>query len=195
MDTVPELPQRKTSVSTKESSHGSDLAVPALTQPHRRMSRIEPPGAFSSMNRRMSMYRRPSIAGSHRTDDSRPTMPVKLQNTYRVEPKEDERFNSSRVEKALHSILESFLADEKYDPKKSSTLAQSLTNHVKDRVKEMHFPRYKLVCSVMVGQGVTPSMQFASRSCWNPSTDAYACAAYQNGSLMAVATVYGLYFE
>lgn len=62
-----EGPVRFRKTSTSMASDTSSVHGPALTQPHRRMSRMPDMNPYS---RRMSMMRRPSIA-SHRTDDSK----------------------------------------------------------------------------------------------------------------------------
>jgi len=93
------------------------------------------------------------------------------------------------------SLLESFLDGESYEARKCAQIVQHLTDVVRGRMKELCLPRYKFVSSVMIGQNVGQCVSFASRSVWNTSTDNYASAAYQNGSLFAVATVFAVYFE
>lgn len=188
---------RRFSVSTRDSSDNSLGAAPGptLSQPHtKRMSRIDPPFP----NRRMSLFpgRRPSVARSHGTDISHSfAAPVKLANTYRLAPAEDEKFVACKVEKVVHGIIESFLEGETYEAKRCSHLAQNLTDVIKNRLKEMHMPRYKIVCSVMIGQNADQCLRCSSRCLWNTDTDNYASATYKNNSLFAIANVYGLYFE
>ena len=157
-----------------------------LSQAHRRMSRFG--------ERRMSMMRRPSMS-SFRTDNSSQRPPVKLQNTYRLEPKEGEFFNASRVERTLKSIMESYLAGETYDSKKSPVLARNLSDVIRGRMREMHFPRYKYVCHAMIGQLKDQGLANVSRCVWNTATDNSATATYKNGQIYAVATVYACYYE
>jgi hypothetical protein len=159
------------------------------------MSRIDP-NFMAHAARRMSMYRRPSLAGSQRTDLSHSVVvPVKLQNTYKLRPEDDEKFNSSRVSKVLHGILESFLDNEDYETKKCTALSKSLTDVVKSRVKDMNFPRYKFVCHILIGENSNQGIHAVSRSVWDTSTDNFAQATYTNKTLFAVASVYGCYFD
>ena len=85
---------RRLSAAVSEASAGG----PPPAGPTRRVSRMEhtAPGMLH-ISRKMSIMRRMSIA-SHRTDNSssmRP--PVKLQNTYRLGPAENEVFKSYKV--------------------------------------------------------------------------------------------------
>ena len=174
-----------------------------LSQPHtRRLSRMDTSFQLQA-TRRMSMFpgagaRRQSIA-SYRSGTEQSSVslrkPAKLENTYRLAPDDDGKFNVGRVEKALNSILDSFLSAEDYQPDKCAKMAQNLTDVIKERVKDMGFPRYKIVCNVCIGQLANQGVQGASRCLWNKDLDTYASATFTNSSLFAIATVYGLYFE
>uniref|UniRef100_A0A8U7MKF7 Uncharacterized protein n=1 Tax=Corvus moneduloides TaxID=1196302 RepID=A0A8U7MKF7_CORMO len=77
----------------------------------------------------------------------------------------------------------------------NAPLAQSLTELLQSRAKEVVPPRYKLVCHVVLGQQGQQSLVVASRGLWDPDTDSFASATFSNASLFAVATVHGVYFE
>jgi hypothetical protein len=147
--------------------------------------------------RRMSTFRRLSLAGSHRPDFSHLSnaMPVKLQNTYRMEPEDEDTFRCPRVQRVIESVLNNFLQDETYAAAKCAALAQSIGDVIKGRVKDMGFTRYKLVCTVMIGENGDHSVQQANRCLWNTSTDNCAFGTFKNKTLFAVAAVYGVYFE
>ncbi len=139
-----------------------------------------------------------SAAASPKTDPAVPTQFGQFapeQNTYRTEPKPSERFVPSQVQTIITSILESYLADEIYEPKKCAHLVQNLTDVIKSRVKEMNLPRYKIVCSVVIGQKRHQAVRCASRCLWNCSTDNSASGSYENATLFATATVYAFYFD
>ena len=181
---------RKASVSM--ASDTSSNHAPSLSQPHRRTSRAD--HMLHGYSRRMSTLmglRRPSIA-SHRTDDSKKN--VKLQNTYKLEPDEGKKFSAAKVEKMLHSVLQSFLAGETYDPAMCANLTRNISNVIKSRVQEFNFPRYKFICHVMIAQNGAQSMQAVSRALWDTNTDTFVSATYKNTTFHAVANVYGVYF-
>ncbi|XP_069792447.1 dynein light chain Tctex-type 5 [Narcine bancroftii] len=124
-----------------------------------------------------------------------PIKEVRCENTYKAQPDEGCKFDANKVKKVLEATLPSYLADHKYNPVTSTQLVESLTDHIRSKVKDINTPRYKLVCNVVLGQLNDQGMQIVSRCLWDTSTDNYATATYKNSSLFAVATVYGLYFE
>ncbi|KAL3856582.1 hypothetical protein ACJMK2_011317 [Sinanodonta woodiana] len=127
---------------------------------------------------------------------SQPTAPVvKLENTYRLDPKEGETFPQLKVEQILKTILEFRLSDMMYDPARCKYLTTELTSVIKEKVKALHIPRYKLVCSITLIENSRQDLHIASRCIWNQDTDNFASYTYRNSSLIAVANVYGVYFE
>ena len=72
---------------------------------------------------------------------------------------------------------------------------KSLSDVIKSRVKEMNFPRYKIICNVVIGQRQHQAIRFASRCLWNSNLVSCASASYENSTLFAIATVYGLYYD
>ena len=101
-----------------------------------------------------------------------------------------------QVQKVAASILKSFLDGETYDQQNCARLAQKISDMIKTRVKEEHlFPRYKLVCHVLISKNNSQCMQTASRCLWNTETDTQAVASYSSKDLIATAAVFGLYYE
>ncbi|XP_062974623.1 dynein light chain Tctex-type 4 [Elgaria multicarinata webbii] len=124
-----------------------------------------------------------------------PIRETHYENTYKMQPDEDFKFNSSRTQQVLESVLASYLGDAKYNPANSGQLAQNLSDLIRNRVKDVAPPRYKLVCNVFLGQQANQGLLIASRSLWDVGNDSFASATFTNSSLFAVATVHGLYFE
>lgn len=72
-------------------------------------------------------------------------MEQKVDYTYQLEPKDDERFYPSKVSAIVQSILQERLANEVFDPNNSPNLVEELTKIIRLRVKtELNMPRYKL---------------------------------------------------
>uniref|UniRef100_UPI00398EC6D6 dynein light chain Tctex-type 5 n=1 Tax=Pristiophorus japonicus TaxID=55135 RepID=UPI00398EC6D6 len=124
-----------------------------------------------------------------------PIREVRCENTYKAQPDEGCKFDAYKVQKVLEGTLSSYLANNTYNPVTCVQLVQSLTDHIRLKVKDINAPRYKLVCNVVLGQLNNQGIQIVSRYLWDASTDNYATATFKNSSLFAVATVYGLYFE
>ncbi|XP_030062753.1 dynein light chain Tctex-type 4 [Microcaecilia unicolor] len=124
-----------------------------------------------------------------------PIMEIQYDNTYRMVPEEGCKFNASRVQQVLETILSSRLCNTTYNPVTTGQLAQSLTDLIRSTVKDLLPPRYKLVCNVIVGQMGNQGLRVASRCLWDHENDNFASATYTNTSLFAVAMAHGLYFQ
>lgn len=121
---------------------------------------------------------------------------LNMENTYRMTPDDNEKINSCQLERVAQNVLENRLKDIEYEPLQCKQLSQELAGHIMERVKMFAYKRYKLVAVVSIGSlKEQPGMQFGSRCLWNDSTDTFCSVKYSNGSLFAVATVYGLYYE
>ena len=120
---------------------------------------------------------------------------VNLENTYRLNPEVAFSRKCPEVTRMMDSILESFLVDCDYEPNRCAKLAGDLSTLIKKRVAEVHLPRYRLVCNVMIGEDKGQGLQIASRCLWNQNTDSFASTSYRSGKLFAVASLYGIYFE
>nr|XP_033772243.1 tctex1 domain-containing protein 4 [Geotrypetes seraphini]XP_033772244.1 tctex1 domain-containing protein 4 [Geotrypetes seraphini] len=123
-----------------------------------------------------------------------PIQEIQCENTYRMVPEEGFKFDVSRAQQVLESILSSRLSNTTYNPVNTGQLGQSLTDLIRSKVKELLPPRYKLVCNVIVGQMGNQGLRVASRCVWDHENDNFASATYTNPSLFAVAVVHGLYF-
>ncbi|XP_063794764.1 dynein light chain Tctex-type 4 isoform X2 [Pseudophryne corroboree] len=124
-----------------------------------------------------------------------PIKEVQYENTYKTGPDQNSRFNPCRAQKALETILRNYLVDTKYNPLTSSQLTQNLSDLIRSKLKELSPNRYKVVCSVFLGQMGHQGIKVASRSLWDPQNDNFASATYSNATLFAVALVHGSYYE
>ncbi|XP_075688693.1 dynein light chain Tctex-type 4 [Rhinoderma darwinii] len=150
-----------------------------------------------SLNKRLSLgpwahYGRVSFSG---LPLFQPIKEIQYENTYKMEPDQDCRFNPCRAQKALETILRNYLVDTKYNPLTSGQLAQNLSDLIRSKLKEFSPARYKVVSSVFLGQMGHQGVKVSSRSLWDPQNDNFASASYSNATLFAVAMVHGLYYE
>ncbi|XP_063403456.1 dynein light chain Tctex-type 5-B-like [Mytilus trossulus] len=120
---------------------------------------------------------------------------IRLENTYKTDPDEGKEFRAMKVEDVVSSILEKELCNENYEKDRCKNLACDLSVMIKNRVKKMGFPRYRIICNVIIGQSLEQGVEMASQCIWSPSTDNFSCSSYRNGSLFAVATVHAVYYE
>ncbi|XP_033121124.1 tctex1 domain-containing protein 1-like [Anneissia japonica] len=118
---------------------------------------------------------------------------IKYEHTYKMEP--DRVFVSHQAKCILDGILKQRLESETYDPEKCNNLCRELSDKIKNRVKDLGYPRYKLVVVVSIGSVAGATLCTASQCIWNDKFDTFAEHSYKNGSIYAVATVYGVYQE
>ena len=120
---------------------------------------------------------------------------IRYENTYRLEPKDDETFSCSKMEKVMKDIMEETIGHAKYDPIMSHNLVNTLSNQIKDRAKLFPWKRYRFVVYVIIGQNHISSVKIGSRCVWDDRYDNFASARYENKTLFAVANCYAIYLD
>ncbi|XP_072830678.1 dynein light chain Tctex-type 4 [Vicugna pacos] len=145
--------------------------------------------------------RRPSLGptpllGSRVSFSGLPPVPAcRAVPSYRTEPAPGEHWQAARTQRTLEAALAEGLRDACYVGAEAGRLARELCELVRVRVRELSPPRYKLVCSVVVGPRAGQGVLVVSRALWDAEHDGLASAVVTNASLFAVATVHGLYCE
>ncbi|XP_046839667.1 dynein light chain Tctex-type 5-B-like [Xenia sp. Carnegie-2017] len=114
------------------------------------------------------------------------------QNTYKTEP--DRRFEVSTVKTIIEQTL-STLGDTIYESGRCRELCKNLSRLIEERVKQQKYKRYKIVCFVTIGELRNQGLHVVSRCVWDGEKDNFATAAYENSSILAVGTVYGVYMD
>uniref|UniRef100_A0A8C3KMV9 Tctex1 domain-containing protein 2 n=1 Tax=Calidris pygmaea TaxID=425635 RepID=A0A8C3KMV9_9CHAR len=94
-----------------------------------------------------------------------------------------DRFKSSTVKECIHAILKEKLANVQYDPEEMPQLTKSLSETIKDRLKEEGFDRYKMVVQVVIGEQRGEGVNMAARCFWDADTDSYAHDVFMNVSI------------
>ncbi|XP_071608452.1 dynein light chain Tctex-type protein 2B isoform X2 [Heliangelus exortis] len=115
-------------------------------------------------------------------------------NTYSLRPGFHRRFKSSTVKECIHAILKEKLANVQYVPEEMPQLTQSLSETIKDRLKEEGFDRYKMVVQVVIGEQRGEGVNMAARCFWDADTDSYAHDVYMNDSLFCVVAAFGCFY-
>jgi len=177
----------------------SIMPGPGMTGPNmaRRMSRWNN-GMLPMMGaggRRMSQFSRSSMSGNSFGLQNF-VVPVKMANTYRMAPVSSEKFQANKAEEVIRGVLESYLANEKYNHEMCNSMIKQLSELITARVKDLGFsPRYKFVAVVTMGQNRNQGIAVTSRCMWNTETDNYAAASFSSGDIFATGCVYATYFE
>uniref|UniRef100_A0A8V0YIT7 Dynein light chain Tctex-type 2B n=1 Tax=Gallus gallus TaxID=9031 RepID=A0A8V0YIT7_CHICK len=103
-------------------------------------------------------------------------------------------FKASAVKECIRAVLKEKLADVQYDPEAIPQLTKSLSEIIKDRLKEEGFERYKMVVQVVIGEQRGEGVNMAARCFWDADTDSYAHDVFMNDSLFCVVAAFGCFY-
>ncbi|XP_052774060.1 dynein light chain Tctex-type 5-B-like [Mya arenaria] len=124
-------------------------------------------------------------------DNFKPT--VRQENSYQTEPKK--KFPSGKVKHIIRDVLDSYLAEERYEPELCRQMSKTISEVIKARVKEMMIPRFKVICLVHIGQLSSQGLRIGSRCLWDDKYDTFSSSEFRNKSIFAIGMVYGVYYE
>lgn len=187
---------KKESVNFHDDAQDSKFLKTPSTL-HNRNRRRSSFAKLTSTQTELLRHRRLTRAGlSDLVEEKQDDKPkVKLENTYKMSPDKGTEFSSCKVQQEVYKTLENYLGDIAYDPERCSKLCLDLSVLVKNKVKDLGFPRYKILSNVIIGQCKEQGIQTASRCVWDDKNDTYAYAVYKNSSLFAIGIVHGVYYE
>eukprot|EP00753_Platysulcus_tardus_P016305 PLAT5594.1.p2 GENE.PLAT5594.1~~PLAT5594.1.p2 ORF type:complete len:152 (+),score=45.10 PLAT5594.1:61-456(+) len=126
--------------------------------------------------------------------DDRAVMRVYLP-TYIMTPDEDSRFVPAPVKAICKEELTSALEGKEYVEEEARELTLEISESIKQRVKKLNIPRYKIAVQVVISQMKQQGARVCSRGLWDVESDNYASEYYTNSSLWAVAMVFAAYCE
>ena len=69
----------------------------------------------------------------------------RFDNTYRLEPKETDRFYPSKVRDLIEAVITKNLNGMEYEHSKSKQMAEKIAEEIKATVKGLSIPSYKIV--------------------------------------------------
>lgn len=165
----------------------SDIGAGGDKTPFRRRSTLK------TLGRSIASMIRLRIFTQERLKELQPQ--VQYENTYRLGPDADKSFHFKNVHDLVYSTMEATIGNKKYDYMTAGNLACQVSARVKDKVKQLNIPRYRIVCQVVIVENCDQGLEAASSFLWDDKKDNYACVTYKNTSLIAAAMVYGVYLE
>eukprot|EP00892_Ulva_mutabilis_P007690 jgi/Ulvmu1/5293/UM022_0087.1 len=114
--------------------------------------------------------------------------------TYQVKPTYTHKFKEKEVREIIQAVLKNKLTGSAYNADATSALTREIADDIKQELKDKDWPRYKYVVHVVIGEQKGEGLQIACRAFWDSNTDAIAKEVFENKSLFAVATAYGVYY-
>lgn len=117
------------------------------------------------------------------------------ESTFKMEPEEDEKFFSSKVEKIANKIMQEKLNKKSYSIDDGRIWSVELCSEIRKALKELKMPRYKLIVQVTIGENSGQDLRVSSKSLWDVNLDNWGNAVFVNRSIFAVAMIFGCYYE
>ena len=110
-----------------------------------------------------------------------------------IHPEYKNKFRPGPTKEIIRDVLQSKLDKATYSMETTQLLTKQVADDIKDRLKELTLPRYKIVVQVSIGEQKGQGVRMGTRCFWDGDTDSYASETYSNESLFCVATAYGVY--
>ena len=113
-------------------------------------------------------------------DQPGPQIIQKHNPTYRTEPKEDQKFDPAAVKSVVDAIFLEQIEKKNlvWDEEECRELSLDLCDEIKEKVKALAFPRYKIIVQVSVGENKKQGVLVTSRCLWNTNTDNYVAYVF-----------------
>lgn len=121
-------------------------------------------------------------------------MSTALENTYSIRPNYQHKFKTSTVKEIIRTMLKTELSNKLYDPIEVPHMTISLSENIKNKLKDMGYDRYKMVVQVVIGEQRGEGVKMAARCFWDADTDNYAQEVFMNDSLFCVAAAFGCFY-
>eukprot|EP00118_Oscarella_pearsei_P001164 m.6759 g.6759 ORF g.6759 m.6759 type:complete len:188 (+) comp16809_c0_seq1:96-659(+) len=142
--------------------------------------------------RRGSFMEETEVDKFTRSAMSKAPRPKMFENTYRMEP--PRKFPYDVVVQIISETLEKYLKGKDYEYKFAIEITKTISEEIKDAVKDLHVDRYRVLSLVYVGSTPTDARVF-SRCLWQEKFDSAASASFKSKSLFAVGIAFGVYYE
>lgn len=89
-------------------------------------------------------------------------------------------FHPSEVKTLIEDVLSEMLDEETYEHEKCQGIVVEITDVIKDKVKALNIPRYKIIVQATIGEMKNQGIRITSRCLWDVDTDNYSSATYKN---------------
>ncbi|XP_061490514.1 dynein light chain Tctex-type protein 2B isoform X2 [Rhineura floridana] len=133
-------------------------------------------------------------AETTRTTSPRPFSGSFTGRSYNLRPAFQHKFRSSAVKECIHEVLKEELASVQYNPEEIPSLTKSLSETIRNKLKEKGYHRYKIVVQVVIGEQRGEGVNMAARCFWDADTDNYAQDVFMNDTLFCAVVAFGCFF-
>ncbi|XP_048760125.1 dynein light chain Tctex-type protein 2B-like [Ostrea edulis] len=190
------ITERKFSVYDKKEKDNvtvSDKSRNSITVPAKRVPPKvpQPRGSLSGMLATKKFFKR--LSKKQRAASTVSVPAKQYEPTYRMEPKV--HYNEKTVYDIVKELIDEKLEGMIYSKKYSGNLTKIISNQIKEKVKALHYDRYRIVCNVMLGENRGATVLATSRCAWDPKTDNFTSYSFQSKHLFCNVSVFAVYKE
>jgi hypothetical protein len=97
------------------------------------------------------------------------------------------------MKEILQRCLHEQFKDGKYDGDKAGEWSKTLSDTIKNKLKDLGYDRYKYVVQVVIGERREQGIRAGTRCFWDTNTDNMASESFVNDHLFCVATAFSVY--
>lgn len=102
---------------------------------------------------------------------------------------------SSKIRDLIQQILSSHLDNMEYNHEICGAKCKTISKMIENGVKSLYSVQYKITALVYIGAIRDRGIEMASQCVWNPSTDSFVMATFDNDSLFATGIVFATLFN
>ncbi|XP_041984729.1 dynein light chain Tctex-type 5-like [Aricia agestis] len=128
-----------------------------------------------------------------RKASTKPKLVRIYQPTYQLTSKKP--FNVEDVQKILKRIVDSELEVVEYSDKVVPELCITLSENIRNTIKEENYDRYRIIVAVTIGQRRQQSVHIYQSFLWDHERDRFVSHNFENAQIYANVVVYGIYFD
>ncbi|KAH0955707.1 hypothetical protein HN011_002396 [Eciton burchellii] len=106
----------------------------------------------------------------------------------------DYQFKPLSAKEIIHDVLFDQLATKSYDAQEAAQWTKDIADIIEEKVKNLHFERYKYIVNVILGQQHGAGVKIGTRCIWDTEADTYAYDSFINDTIFCTVIVYAVYF-
>lgn len=115
-------------------------------------------------------------------------------NTYIIRPNFQHKFRPAIVKECIHQVLMEQLGDKTYDAEEIMDWSKTISDTIKNKLKDMGYDRYKFIVQVAIGEQRGEGVKMGCRCFWDSDTDNFAQDIFMNDSIFCVAAAFGVFY-
>ncbi|CAF3488316.1 unnamed protein product [Adineta steineri] len=120
---------------------------------------------------------------------------IRYENTYRMEPNNEHKLDLVQIRRVATSIIEAAILNYEYNPEQATKFIELLAEQIRSRMKQLHFPRYKIITQASIGQNKGQDLRMVSKCIWNSKWDRHITITKETFNDFITVTIFFIYTE